>query len=774
MDNSFEKLINRVLDGRYKIENVVGIGGMAYVLKAIDLKQDSRPVAIKILNEEFNGDENAVKRFVNESKAVAMVDSPNIVKIYDIAISDNLKYIVMEFVDGITLKDYIDKVGALGWKEAVHYVRQILRALSHAHEKGIVHRDIKPQNVMLLRDGKVKVTDFGIAKTPTSEPLTMTDKAIGTVNYISPEQASGGKVDEKSDLYSVGVMFYEMLTGKLPFTADSPVAVAMMQVSETPVQPREINPQIPIGLEQIVLKSMSKDPSARFNCASSMEKALEYFVKNPTVIFSGVPSVDEMGKKDEARKEDKSKHRSMFPIILGVTTSFIVVCIAVFFYFTVASGFSLGKILSNKADPADELGNAMDKFLQIEGNNKDDRQIIIKDYVGEQYTEELRDELEDAGFLVVLKDYEVPEEPHGKILKQDPDKGTAKVNPKHGTRVTLTLYVNNNPEETYVIPEIIGISSADAKEMILKRFGGIITEDMIEEVEHFKNVTKGNVFECEPSVGMAIDIQDPPTITLYVSKGPEPEEVIMPEIVGLHKSTAKKALEEAKIQYTEVREYSDEPVNTVVRTSIESGETFMNDTEVVIYISEKNHGESFMMPDCVSDTKEMAVAKISDRFKMSESEIKIVEEYNDEYVSGRVIKTIPEKDTMITDFAATSITLYVSLGKEPENIEMPYVIGESYAKAYAILDNAGFEKITREFVDSELDKNTVVTSNFASGTMVREDREIVLYISNGSLKPEPEPEPIVEPEDEPEEEPEEEKKPEKMDQLLDMAGRPLG
>ena len=158
MDNTFEKLINRVLDGRYKIENVVGIGGMAYVLKAIDLMNDNKPVAVKILNEEFNGDENAVKRFVNESEAVAMVDSPYIVKILDVAMTDNLKYIVMEFIDGITLKDYIDKVGALGWKEAVHYVRQILKGLSHAHDKGIVHRDIKPQNVMLLRDGKVKVT----------------------------------------------------------------------------------------------------------------------------------------------------------------------------------------------------------------------------------------------------------------------------------------------------------------------------------------------------------------------------------------------------------------------------------------------------------------------------------------------------------------------------------------------------------------------------------------------------------------------------------------
>lgn len=190
-NNSYEKLINRILDKRYRIENVVGVGGMAYVLKAHDIV-DNRDVAIKILNDEFRDDERAVKRFINESKTVSMLDHENIVKIFDVVITDERKYIVMEFIDGITLKDYIDRIGVLSWKEAVYYIKQILRALSHAHEKQVIHRDIKPQNIMLLSDGTIKVTDFGIAKIPNAESITMTDKAIGTVNYISPEQASGG------------------------------------------------------------------------------------------------------------------------------------------------------------------------------------------------------------------------------------------------------------------------------------------------------------------------------------------------------------------------------------------------------------------------------------------------------------------------------------------------------------------------------------------------------------------------------------------------------
>jgi serine/threonine-protein kinase len=274
----YENFIGKVLDSRYKILELIGLGGMAFVLKAEDLVMN-RIVAIKILNDEYNGNEQAETRFINESKAVAMLSHKNIVGVYDVAIYPDLKYIVMEYLDGITLREYLDNKGALPWKEACVYILQILRALEHAHSKGVIHRDIKPQNVILQKNGEIKVTDFGIAKIPNTPALTMTEKAIGTVYYISPEQASGKPTDYYSDIYSVGVMLYEAVTGKLPFTAESPLSIAMMQVSQTPTDPREIVPSIPVGVSQIILKAMEKEPSNRFSSAHSMCKAIEWILR---------------------------------------------------------------------------------------------------------------------------------------------------------------------------------------------------------------------------------------------------------------------------------------------------------------------------------------------------------------------------------------------------------------------------------------------------------------------------------------------------------------
>lgn len=280
----FNKYVGQVFDGRYKIEGTVGQGGMAVVFEATDLLTN-RKVAVKMLKDSVAGNTQAIKRFIIESKAVAMLNHEHIVKVYDISVRGEHKYIVMEFLGGITLREYMKIKGVLSWRETVEFAEQILSALNHAHSKGVIHRDIKPQNIMLLEGGFVKVTDFGIAKIPKAETLTMADKAIGTVFYLSPEQAQSRKIDLRSDLYSLGVMMYEMVTGKMPFTAETPVAVIYQHISTPPVPPSQINPKIPIGLEQIILCAMEKNPENRYQSAVQMYRHLQRLKQDPSVVF---------------------------------------------------------------------------------------------------------------------------------------------------------------------------------------------------------------------------------------------------------------------------------------------------------------------------------------------------------------------------------------------------------------------------------------------------------------------------------------------------------
>ena len=287
MDN----YVGKRLDGRYEIREIVGVGGMAVVYKAYD-NIDDRMVSIKVLKDEFLANEEFRRRFKNESKAIAVLSHPNIVKVYDVSLGDKLQYIVMEYVEGITLKEYIEQQGVIPWKEAVHFTTQILRALQHAHDKGIVHRDIKPQNILLLENGSIKVTDFGIARFSRGETRTMTEAAIGSVHYISPEQARGETTDDKADIYSVGVVLYEMITGRLPFEAESAVSVAIMQVQNEATPPREINPQIPLGLEQITLHAMEKSTANRYQSAAEMLLDLDELKRNPSIKFDYTYFVD--------------------------------------------------------------------------------------------------------------------------------------------------------------------------------------------------------------------------------------------------------------------------------------------------------------------------------------------------------------------------------------------------------------------------------------------------------------------------------------------------
>ena len=280
-----ENYVGKRLDGRYEVQEIIGVGGMSVVYKAYD-NIDDRVVAVKILKDEFAKNEDFKRRFKNESKVIALLSHPNIVKVYDVNFGERLQYIVMEYIDGITLKEYINKQGAITWNDALFFMTQILKAVQHAHDKGIVHRDIKPQNIILLANGNIKVADFGIARFSRSDTKTLTEEAIGSVHYIAPEQAKGEPTDEKADIYSLGVVLYEMLSGLVPFDADSAISVALMHVQADPKRLTEINPEIPMGLEQICAHAMQKNPLDRYQTANEMLIDIERIIKKPTVRFN--------------------------------------------------------------------------------------------------------------------------------------------------------------------------------------------------------------------------------------------------------------------------------------------------------------------------------------------------------------------------------------------------------------------------------------------------------------------------------------------------------
>ena len=265
-----DQYIGKLLDNRYEILELVGTGGMAKVYKA-RCHRLNRLVAIKILREDLSQDAEFRRRFHDESQAVAMLSHPNIVAVYDVSRSSELEYIVMELIDGITLKQYMQRKGnKLNWREALHFITQITKALGHAHSRGIIHRDIKPHNIMVLRDGSVKVADFGIARVASGGHSTLTQEALGSVHYISPEQARGSHIDSRSDLYSAGVVLYEMITGRLPFEGDTPVSVAIQHINSIPLSPRELDDSIPEALEAITMKAMAPNPDNRYLSADEM------------------------------------------------------------------------------------------------------------------------------------------------------------------------------------------------------------------------------------------------------------------------------------------------------------------------------------------------------------------------------------------------------------------------------------------------------------------------------------------------------------------------
>ncbi len=647
--NDYSKFIGKILDKRYKILELVGVGGMACVLRAQDLVMN-RTVAIKILNDEYNGNEQAETRFIDESKAVAMLSHKNIVSIYDVAIYPDIKYIVMEYLDGITLREYLDNKGALPWNEACIYILKVLRALEHAHSKDVIHRDIKPQNIILQKDGEIKVMDFGIAKIPTSAAMSG-DKAVGTVYYISPEQASGRETGAYSDLYSVGILLYEAVTGTLPFKASSPMAVAAMQVNDEPQNPRDIVLSIPVGVSQIILKAMMKDPQARFRSAHSMSKAIEWVLRNPDAIFSlsdedaatiGDTSIisidmidtaeikpygeDEMAqslgtktvsdkekeqsrkKEEEERQKKKAKKKrakkrkrrarrgtTLFPVIAGLFFPFLLVALTL--------GISLGVTFVKT------LFFAPDDTVTA----------VFPNLVGKEYNSALIAQLQNGtyGAAFEIADDAVtysynPKFANGEIISTEPSSQTTKKadNTNGNATFYFTSIVVNRVETTTTMPDIIGLMRSDARVLLTNNYGiDISCIEFADETNEQYNVLFDNqVTRTYPAAGERYNPGD--SIVIYIcNRSDSPDTAPMPECLGLEMSFATRLCEYAlyEVEIVEIPTIGGE--NTVIGQSIDPNVVSPRETVVTLTVETPMEG----MPDLTVMTLNEAIAYLQEQ-----------------------------------------------------------------------------------------------------------------------------------------------------------------
>lgn len=575
-----------LLDNRYKVEQLIGVGGMAYVFTAKDTKED-RTVAVKILKDEIANNREFVKKFINESKVLATLSHPSIVEVFDVSFDNDIKFMVMEYIDGITLKEYMETSnGPLSWKDSVHFTIQILRALQHAHARGVIHRDIKPHNIMLFTDGTVKVMDFGISKIAREEVKSSTEHTLGSVHYISPEQAQGMSTNEKSDIYSLGCVLYEMLTGKKPFDSDNPVTVALMHSKDIAPEPSSINPDIPKGLEQIILKAMEKEPNRRYQSASEMIQALQMFRKNPDITFnydetqeeelpeevkekvsiiaegnrttldnaysntSEVPIVspkrDIVDDEDDYDDDEVEVERSFFlPILTGITL--VIILVAVIF---VASLLKDAFATETWKKPEFQMPNLVG--MQLEDAKETYNTQLDIAVSAEQYSET----------------YE-----KGAIMEQSVDVGLLC---KNGVGVDVII---SKGVKMVTVPDVLNFDYTVAEKTLKNE--GLLVET---KFQFDDDIEKDLVVKTEPS---AKDEVAPGTkVVLYVSKGRYVSVVKVPNLSGMTLDAAKAMVESKDLTWNIVYQNSEQAKDIVIDQSIQPETEVDSKTEITLYVSD--------------------------------------------------------------------------------------------------------------------------------------------------------------------------------------------
>ncbi len=565
MDN----LIGKTLDGLYRVESLIGTGGMANVYKAVVVAQNGpvpagTEVAVKVLRQELMHDPDLVRRFKNESKAISLLNHPNIVKVYDVSVSDNLQYIVMEYVDGMTLREYLnERGGKLTSRETVHFISQILKALDHAHRNGVVHRDIKPQNIMLLDNGQLRMMDFGIARVSRAENQLTGGKAMGSVHYISPEQAKGEETDRKSDIYSVGVMMYEMLSGKLPFDADDVVEVALKQISDQPKSLQELNPTIPHGLVEITEKAMAKLPANRYASAAEMLDALNAFVDNPAITFhyhyitEPVPEKavnDPMNPKKEASagktakkgRNAKKKRSAFLPVLFGITVAFALACGALCWIILNDSS----NLMNDKAD------------------------VVLADYSGMTQDEVNAQEQVASGQIVVNWEQEYNNNyAAGYVYKQSPVAGRTV---REGQSVTLTVSLGI---QYVTVPDLTNYLQADGEQQLKDLGVSVLVTQAVDET-----VAAGSIIRTDPAAGSQVAAGS--TVVVYVSRPQVSTTTKVPSLIGMSVDDARSLLVQNKLGLgSQTEQYSDQPAGAIISQSPGAGAAARLNSRVSVVVS---------------------------------------------------------------------------------------------------------------------------------------------------------------------------------------------
>ena len=755
-----DKYIGRLLDNRYEILEVLGVGGMAVVYKA-RCHRLNRLVAIKILKDEHSQDEEFRRRFHAESQAVAMLSHPNIVSVYDVASIGDAHYIVMELIDGITLKQYMEKKGVLNWKETLHFAIQIAKALEHAHSRGIVHRDIKPHNVMVLKNGSVKVTDFGIARV-MSKSNTLTKEALGSVHYISPEQAKGGRVDSRGDIYSLGVVMYEMITGRPPYDGESPVAVAIQHINGGAKMPSTLNPNIPGGLEQIIMKAMAHDPANRYANATAMLYDMDEFRKDPAMLFDyNTTPMDDLTRIHAAPLVPPEKEPAPAPkttaerVAAGKadqgqrTTGRTAAARTGAAAQGRSSNTSHGSGSQNRSQTArrrreeaerqEDSRNRIATIAVISGSvvviiaiaiflwvflngnffkTPDSSLVTVPYLLGEDYETVKKTSYE--GLTIVLEDYAYSDEYEaGQIMSQNPPGGD---NVARGNKVSVVVSLGAEPETKYMI-DLVDLEQQAAVNYLIGQ--GIPENLILVREEYSTEIAAGRVTRTDPAKDT--EIADGQTINIWVSLGQEVITARVPSVVG---KSYQEAVEELNIMgfmdvdYEEVE--SNEPAGTVLSQSVEKFRTMDVTTPIVLEIS--LGPAQVKMPSVLDSTYDEAYKTLTDLGFLDVTP----EPVESNEPEGQVLGQSVAENTMTE--ITTPIVLQVSEG--PKTVKMPDLSNMTYEEACQKLTDMGFvAEITRADVDNDAEEELVVGQSVEKNTDVTVITPIELQVSKGPVAP---------------------------------------